>query len=118
MAFLEKLGLDSLADLPALADFVPGADVVETLEQTLRPSPAGAESTDRVSEAPEGVRLQKVLALHGFGSRHTCDDLIAAGRVTVNGEIAELGRRVDVSTAAIAVDGVPVSVRPGTCTTC
>ena len=45
-AFLEKLGLDSLADLPALADFVPGADVVETLEQTLRPSPAGAESTD------------------------------------------------------------------------
>jgi segregation and condensation protein B len=46
MAFLEKLGLDSLADLPALADFVPGADVVETLEQTLRPSPAGAESTD------------------------------------------------------------------------
>jgi segregation and condensation protein B len=46
MAFLEKLGLDSLADLPALADFVPGADVVETLEQTLRPSPMGAESTD------------------------------------------------------------------------
>jgi segregation and condensation protein B len=46
MAFLEKLGLDSLADLPALADFVPGADVVETLEQTLRPSQAGAESTD------------------------------------------------------------------------
>jgi segregation and condensation protein B len=46
MAFLEKLGLDSLADLPALADFVPGADVVETLEQTLRPSAMGAESTD------------------------------------------------------------------------
>jgi segregation and condensation protein B len=45
-AFLEKLGLDSLADLPALADFVPGADVVETLEQTLRPAPMGAESTD------------------------------------------------------------------------
>ena len=63
--------------------------------------------------AADGVRLQKVLALHGFGSRRACDDLIAAGRVTVNGEIAELGRRVDVSTAAIAVDGVPVSVRPG-----
>ena len=47
MAFLEKLGLDSLADLPALADFVPGADVVETLEQTLRPSPAGAETDPR-----------------------------------------------------------------------
>lgn len=46
MAFLEKLGLDSLADLPPLADFVPGADVLETLEQTLRPSPASAETTD------------------------------------------------------------------------
>ncbi len=45
MAFLEKLGLDSLADLPSLADFVPGADVVETLEQTLRPSPAGSTDT-------------------------------------------------------------------------
>ncbi len=34
--FLERLGIDSLADLPAVADFVPGADVVETLEQGLR----------------------------------------------------------------------------------
>ena len=36
--FLEKLGLNSLADLPALAEFVPGADVVEALEQGLRVS--------------------------------------------------------------------------------
>ena len=34
--FLERLGLDSLADLPPLADFVPGADVVEALEAGLR----------------------------------------------------------------------------------
>jgi segregation and condensation protein B len=34
--FLEKLGLNSLADLPAIADFVPGADVVEALEYGLR----------------------------------------------------------------------------------
>ena len=33
--FLEKLGLDSPADLPALADFVPGAEVVEALERGL-----------------------------------------------------------------------------------
>jgi len=38
--FLEKLGLDSLADLPAIADFVPGADVVEALEHGLRVEPA------------------------------------------------------------------------------
>ena len=34
--FLERLGLDSLTDLPPLGEFVPGADVVEALEQGLR----------------------------------------------------------------------------------
>ena len=37
--FLEKLGLDSLTDLPPIAEFVPGADVVEALEQGLRIDP-------------------------------------------------------------------------------
>ena len=37
--FLERLGLDSLADLPALGAFVPGADVVEALEHGLRVAP-------------------------------------------------------------------------------
>ena len=35
-AFLEKLGINSVNDLPAIVDFVPGADVVEALEQGLR----------------------------------------------------------------------------------
>jgi segregation and condensation protein B len=39
-AFLEKLGLDSLADLPPIAEFVPGADVVEALEHGLRVEPS------------------------------------------------------------------------------
>jgi segregation and condensation protein B len=38
-AFLEKLGLDSLDDLPAIAEFIPGADVVEALETGLRVTP-------------------------------------------------------------------------------
>jgi 23S rRNA pseudouridine2605 synthase len=59
------------------------------------------------------VRLQKVLARRGFGSRRKADDLIAAGRVLVNGEPAELGRRVDVDHDRVEVDGVPISVRPG-----
>lgn len=42
-AFLEKLGLDSLADLPALGDFVPGAEVMEALEHGLRVTPAEAD---------------------------------------------------------------------------
>jgi segregation and condensation protein B len=40
--FLEKLGLNSLADLPPLADFVPGADVLEALEEGLRVTPPDA----------------------------------------------------------------------------
>src|SRR3954467_10699772 len=40
--FLEKLGLDSLADLPTIAEFVPGADVVEALEHGLRFDPDDA----------------------------------------------------------------------------
>lgn len=35
-AFLEKLGLNSISDLPPIAEFVPGADVVEALEYGLR----------------------------------------------------------------------------------
>ena len=61
----------------------------------------------------EGVRLQKVLARAGLGSRRTCDDLIAEGRVTVNGERAELGRRVDVDHDRVEVDGVRVGVAEG-----
>lgn len=64
-------------------------------------------------ELPGGERLQKVLAAAGFGSRRVCEDLIAEGRVTVEGEVAVLGRRVDPETASVSVDGIPVSVRPG-----
>ena len=61
----------------------------------------------------EGERLQKVLARVGYGSRRTCEELIAEGRVTVNGEVAVLGRRVDVATDLVAVDRAPVGVLPG-----
>lgn len=62
---------------------------------------------------PSGERLQKILAQHGFGSRRVCEQLIVEGRVTVNGAVAELGRRVDVERDIIAVDDVAVGVRPG-----
>jgi 23S rRNA pseudouridine2605 synthase len=61
----------------------------------------------------EGERLQKVLAATGLASRRVCEDMIAEGRITVNGEVAILGRRVDVAVDVIEVDGAPVPVRPG-----
>jgi 23S rRNA pseudouridine2605 synthase len=64
-------------------------------------------------DLPGGERLQKVLARVGIGSRRVVEDLIDDGRVTVNGETAVLGRRVDPDADRIEVDGVPVSVRPG-----
>lgn len=63
--------------------------------------------------AAEGERLQKVLAARGWGSRRVCENLISAGRVTVNGETAVLGRRVDTARDVVEVDGAPVGIRPG-----
>jgi len=58
---------------------------------------------------PDGVRLQKVLAGAGLGSRRSCEDLIADGHVTVDGSlVCELGVRVDPLTAVIHVDGIRV----------
>lgn len=61
----------------------------------------------------DGERLQKVLARAGVGSRRACEELIAAGRVTVNGQRAELGRRIDPQTDEVEVDGALVAVAEG-----
>ncbi len=59
-----------------------------------------------------GERLQKVLARAGIASRRACEELIEAGRVTVNDRPARLGQRVDVTADRVSVDGVPVGLRP------
>lgn len=60
----------------------------------------------------DGVRLQKVLAAAGLGSRRACEELISAGRVEVDGiRVSQLGVRVDPSTAVIRVDGQRIEVR-------
>jgi 23S rRNA pseudouridine2605 synthase len=63
--------------------------------------------------APEGIRLQKVLAAAGLGSRRGCEELIAAGRVEVNGRVATLGARVDPARDVVRLDGSQVPTAAG-----
>ena len=53
-------------------------------------------------------RIQKLMAQAGLGSRRTCEELIVAGRVIVNGKRAELGQKADLSVDRVLVDGVPL----------
>lgn len=62
------------------------------------------------SEQP-GVRLQKVLAKAGVGSRRASEEMIAGGRVTVDGVVADLGTRIDPAVAVVRVDGERINVR-------
>ena len=63
--------------------------------------------------APDGVRLQKVLAGAGLGSRRACEELITAGRVSVDGTVVrELGVRVDPTRAVVHVDGLRLQLDP------
>lgn len=66
-----------------------------------------------VEPAPEGERLQKVMAAAGVASRRRCEEYIEQGRVTVDGEVARLGRRVDPRRVVIELDGAPLSIAPG-----
>ena len=83
-------------------------------------------------DAPEErlMRINKALAAAGVCSRRHADALVAAGRVTVNGEVVrEAGLRIDPACDALAVDGAPVALagdtpvvvmlhkKPGTVTT-
>jgi len=60
---------------------------------------------------PDGVRLQKLMAAGGVGSRRVCENLIEQGRVEVDGQIVtELGVRINPQTQVVHVDGVRVNL--------
>jgi 23S rRNA pseudouridine2605 synthase len=69
---------------------------------------------DSLTDVPGGVRLQKVLAEAGVGSRRHCEELIGAGRVEVDGEtVRRFGARVDPDHQVIRVDGKRIPAKPG-----
>lgn len=85
---------------------------VDNVDDGLEP-PLWEQLAEQSAQLHQGVRLQKVLAATGWGSRRVCEELIAEGRVSVNGEVAVLGRRVDAEVDRVEVDGAPIGVRPG-----
>jgi 23S rRNA pseudouridine2605 synthase len=67
---------------------------------------------DGLTDVPDGVRLQKVLAAAGVGSRRHCEELIGAGRVEVDGQtVRRFGARVDPEHQVIRLDGKRIPSR-------
>lgn len=62
----------------------------------------------------EAMRVQRALARAGIASRRKAEELIAAGRVTVNGEVATVGQVVDPVSDRIMIDGKRVGAPPAT----
>ena len=96
----------------------PRAFGSERFGQSLGPVRKPARNRGPRREVPQselhdsdGIRLQKVMASAGVASRRVCEEMIAEGRVEVDGHVVtELGMRVDPKTAVIHVDGLRIQL--------
>ncbi|HTT54383.1 MAG TPA: pseudouridine synthase [Streptosporangiaceae bacterium] len=90
----------------------PGGRSPGTPRSPLRAEDGDGDVRDSLTDVPGGVRLQKVLAAAGVGSRRHCEELIGAGRVEVDGEtVRRYGARVDPQHQIIRVDGRRIPAR-------
>ena len=105
--------LDEQADAADLAAFdaqAIGEDEESRLLQMRERATKGGQDDPHVAS---GQRLQKVLAHAGVASRRACEQLIADGRVSVDGiTVTEAGVRVDPLTQEIRVDGSRILTNP------
>ena len=79
-------------------------------DSSMNPAPADAcaSGTPSGDDAVIVQRLQKVIAAAGVCSRRHAEDLLRAGRVSVNGQIAQLGDKANPSSDRICIDGEPI----------
>ena len=72
---------------------------------------AGGEIPEDLTDASRGERLQKILAAAGVASRRECEQIIAEGRVEVNGQVVSaLPAWADAINDRITIDGTQVAV--------
>jgi pseudouridine synthase len=102
----ERLSAAELARAKAAAASLAGGDFDDDWDA------GDSGERDSLTDVPGGIRLQKVLASAGVGSRRYCEELIGAGRVEVDGEIVRrFGARVDPQHQVIRVDGRRIPAR-------
>ena len=65
-----------------------------------------------MTDTSKAERVQKVLAAAGIGSRRACEELIAAGRVAVDGEVITLGAKADPRSQIVTLDGERIHTNP------
>jgi 23S rRNA pseudouridine2605 synthase len=109
-ATVQDGSFDADAQAPELEN-APAAEAA-TSDTAQAPEPATDAASERRILAPDAdaPKLQKVLAQSGLGSRRDLEQMIADGRVSVNGEAAHTGQRVSWGDQ-VAIDGKPVRVR-------